>query len=98
VARSIARGRTNTEIAAELFISLSTVKSHLASIQGKLGVRNPVEIAAWAWETGLAKTAGGRQPATSQTANWPPKGPKERPSMPRAPPVPAPASLLVART
>jgi DNA-binding NarL/FixJ family response regulator len=57
VARSIARGRTNTEIAAELFISLSTVKSHLASIQGKLGVRNRVEIAAWAWETGLAQPA-----------------------------------------
>ena len=59
VARSIARGRTNTEIAAELFISLSTVKSHLASIQGKLGVRNRVEIAAWVWETGLAQPATG---------------------------------------
>ena len=54
VARAIARGRTNTEIAAELFISLSTVKSHLASIQSKLGVRNRVEIAAWAWEAGLS--------------------------------------------
>ncbi len=59
VARSIARGRTNTEIAAELFISLSTVKSHLASIQGKLGVRNRVEIAAWVWETGLTQPATG---------------------------------------
>jgi DNA-binding NarL/FixJ family response regulator len=57
VARSIAKGRTNTEIAAELFISLSTVKSHLASIQGKLGVRNRVEIAAWAWEAGLTQAA-----------------------------------------
>jgi DNA-binding NarL/FixJ family response regulator len=57
VARSIAKGRTNTEIAAELFISLSTVKSHLASIQGKLGVRNRVEIAAWAWEAGLTQPA-----------------------------------------
>jgi len=55
VVRSIARGRTNTEIAGELFISLSTVKSHLASIQNKLGVRNRVEIAAWAWKTGLAR-------------------------------------------
>jgi DNA-binding NarL/FixJ family response regulator len=55
VARSIARGRTNAEIAADLFISLSTVKSHLASIQGKLGVRNRVEIAAWAWEAGLTQ-------------------------------------------
>ena len=38
--------------ASELFISLSTVKTHLASIQTKLGVRNRVEIAGWAWETG----------------------------------------------
>jgi DNA-binding NarL/FixJ family response regulator len=52
VARSVARGRTNQEIAAELFISLSTVKSHLANIQAKLCVRNRVEIAAWAWESG----------------------------------------------
>ena len=49
VVRAIARGRTNAEIAAALFISLSTVKSHLAGIQAKLGVRNRVEIAAWAW-------------------------------------------------
>jgi DNA-binding NarL/FixJ family response regulator len=53
VIRAIARGRTNQEIAAELFISLSTVKSHLATIQAKLGVRNRVEIAAWAWESRL---------------------------------------------
>ena len=54
VARTIARGRTNQEIAAELVISLSTVKSHVAAIQAKLGVRNRVEIAAWAWERGCA--------------------------------------------
>ncbi len=52
VARSVARGRTNAEIAAELFVSLSTVKTHLANIQAKLDARNRVEIAAWAWETG----------------------------------------------
>ncbi|MEZ0073263.1 response regulator [Planotetraspora sp. GP83] len=50
VVRAIARGRTNQEIAAELFISLSTVKSHISGIQTKLGMRNRVEIAAWAWE------------------------------------------------
>jgi DNA-binding NarL/FixJ family response regulator len=55
VVQAIAKGRTNTEIGADLFISLSTVKSHLASIHTKLGARNRVEIAGWAWETGLAQ-------------------------------------------
>jgi DNA-binding NarL/FixJ family response regulator len=50
IARAVARGRTNQEIAAELFISLSTVKTHITRIQDKLGVRNRVEIAAWWWE------------------------------------------------
>jgi DNA-binding NarL/FixJ family response regulator len=54
VVRSLARGRSNREIAADLFISLSTVKGHLAAVQSKLGVRNRVEIAAWAWSTGEA--------------------------------------------
>jgi DNA-binding NarL/FixJ family response regulator len=51
VLRTVARGRTNNEIADELDISLSTVKSHLASLMTKLGVRNRVEIAMWAYET-----------------------------------------------
>ncbi len=49
---TVARGRTNAEIADELFISLSTVKTHLASLMNKLGARNRVEIAMWAYETG----------------------------------------------
>ncbi|WP_040815689.1 response regulator [Nocardia concava] len=53
VARLVARGRTNTEIAEELVIALGTVKSHLANIQTRLGVRNRVEIAARVWESGL---------------------------------------------
>ena len=53
VVRAIARGRTNQEIAADLFISLSTVKSHLSVIFTKLDLRNRVELAAWAWESGL---------------------------------------------
>ncbi|MFI0445007.1 response regulator [Actinomadura sp. 6N118] len=56
VVRALARGRTNQEIASELFISLSTVKSHLSGIQTKLGVRNRVGIAAWAWENRLIDT------------------------------------------
>jgi DNA-binding NarL/FixJ family response regulator len=52
VLATLARGRTNTEIADELFISLSTVKTHVASLMDKLGARNRVEIAIWAHETG----------------------------------------------
>ena len=52
VLATLARGRTNTEIADELFISLSTVKTHVASLMLKLGARNRVEIAMWAYETG----------------------------------------------
>ncbi len=47
----VARGRTNAEIATELFISLSTVKTHVASLMTKLGARNRVEIAMWAFDT-----------------------------------------------
>lgn len=48
---TVARGLTNAEIASELHISLSTVKTHLASLMNKLGARNRVEIAMWAYET-----------------------------------------------
>jgi DNA-binding NarL/FixJ family response regulator len=48
---TVARGRTNAEIADELYISLSTVKAHVASLMTKLGVRNRVELAMWAYET-----------------------------------------------
>jgi DNA-binding NarL/FixJ family response regulator len=53
---TVARGRTNAEIADELSISLSTVKSHLASLMQKLGARNRVELAMWAYETDSIKT------------------------------------------
>jgi DNA-binding NarL/FixJ family response regulator len=49
---TVARGRTNAEIADELYISLSTVKTHVTSLMNKLGARNRVEIAMWAHETG----------------------------------------------
>ena len=48
---TVARGRTNAEIADELHISLSTAKTHIASLMAKLGARNRVEIAMWAYET-----------------------------------------------
>lgn len=49
----VARGRTNAEVARTLHVTVGTVKTHLAAVQAKLGVRNRVEIAAWAWESGL---------------------------------------------
>ncbi len=55
VVRAVARGRTNAEIAAELFVSLSTVKTHLTNVHSKLSTRNRVEIAAWAWEHQLVR-------------------------------------------
>jgi DNA-binding NarL/FixJ family response regulator len=53
VVKLVARGRTNDEIAGELFVSLSTIKTHLGSLYRKLDTRNRVETAAWAWESGL---------------------------------------------
>jgi DNA-binding NarL/FixJ family response regulator len=47
----VARGRTNAEIATELFVGLSTAKTHVASLMTKLGARNRVEIAMWAYDT-----------------------------------------------
>ncbi|WP_406119718.1 response regulator [Streptomyces sp. NBC_00989] len=55
VVRLVALGRTNAEIAAGLYVSLSTVKTHLSSVQLKLAARNRVEIAAWAWQHGQVR-------------------------------------------
>jgi DNA-binding NarL/FixJ family response regulator len=52
----VARGWTNSEIADDLHISISTVKTHLASLMRKLDARNRVDIAMWAYETGRIKT------------------------------------------
>jgi DNA-binding NarL/FixJ family response regulator len=48
----VAQGWTNLEIADDLHISVSTVKTHLASLMRKLNARNRVEMAMWAYETG----------------------------------------------
>jgi DNA-binding NarL/FixJ family response regulator len=53
VLRAVGRGGTNTEIATELGVSISTVKSHLAAVQRKLALRNRTEIAVWAWANGV---------------------------------------------
>ncbi|MET0976813.1 MAG: response regulator transcription factor [Leifsonia sp.] len=50
VLSAVARGLGNTEIGRELHISLSTVKTHIASLMAKLAVRNRVELAIWEHE------------------------------------------------
>ena len=47
---AVADGSTNQEIARALHISLSTVKTHIASAMAKLSARNRVELAMWAYE------------------------------------------------
>ncbi|MFJ7190686.1 response regulator [Streptomyces bacillaris] len=54
----LAEGLTNAEIATALSITVGTVKTHLTNVQAKLGARNRVEIAAWAWRNGVAGQGG----------------------------------------
>lgn len=49
----VARGRTNSEIASELYLSESTVKTHLASITQKLQLRDRVHAVVLAYERGV---------------------------------------------
>jgi DNA-binding NarL/FixJ family response regulator len=59
VLRLMAKGRTNAEIGAELFIGVQTVKTHVSNLLGKLGARDRTQAVVFAYESGFTSEPEG---------------------------------------
>ena len=67
VVRLVAAGLSNGEIASSLYLSGATIKSHIARILARLGLRDRVQIAVYAYEHGIVRPGHGAPPPNRKT-------------------------------
>jgi DNA-binding NarL/FixJ family response regulator len=70
VCRLVARGLSNGEIAAQLYVSEATVKTHVAHVLSRLGLRDRLQVAVFAYEHGIVRPGRGapRKPSRRTSA------------------------------